>query len=134
MTHRQTRNEHQPICQTETSLAPACSYKREGVLAALAMLLGPETDYPTRARATRRLIRCGPEVLPIVLETLSNYPEITTPAWPWWPPQYEHASYVLSRLSQRAQVPLEALLQYPTITQPPGPVLWTSVIEAANLR
>jgi HEAT repeat protein len=68
----------------------------------------------------------------MVLATLSNYPEITTPPWPWWPPQYEHTSYLLSHLSQSAQVPLETLLQYPTLSQPPGPVLWTSVIEAAN--
>src|SRR5262249_8844805 len=41
-------------------------------------------------------------------------------------------SYLLSQLSRSAQVPLETLLQYPTMSQPPGPVLWTGVIEAAD--
>ncbi len=132
MTRKHTRYIQQSLYQTETSLSAYCTYNREGILAALALLLGPETDYPVRVRAARRLIRCGPEVLPMVLATLSNYPEITTPPWPWWPPQYEHTSYLLSQLSQSAQVPLETLLQYPTVSQPPGPVLWTSVIEAAN--
>ncbi len=132
MARKHTRYIQQSLYQTEPSLPAYCTYNREAILAALALLLGPETDYPVRVRAARRLIRCGPEVLPIVLATLSNYPEITTPPWPWWPPQYEHTSYLLSQLSQSAQVPLETLLQYPTMSQQPGPVLWTSVIEAAN--
>src|SRR6266567_2561795 len=115
MTRKHTRYIQQSLYQTETSLSAYCTYNREGILAALALLLGPETDYPVRVRAARRLIRCGPEVLPMVLATLSNYPEITTPPWPWWPPQYEHTSYLLSQLSQSAQVPLETLLQYPSV-------------------
>ena len=132
MSRKHTRNIQQFLYQNETSLPAYRTYNREAILAALALLLGPETDYPVRVRATERLIQCGPAVLPIVLATLDIYPEITTPPWPWWPPQYEHISYLLSQLSQSAQVPLETLLQYPTMSQPPGPVLWTSVIEAAD--
>ena len=105
----------------------------ENIRAALALLLGPETDYATRVRATRRLARRGPVLLPMVLATLSTYPEITTPAWPWWPPQYEHSSRLLLYLSQRAQLQLEDLLHHAAVPQPAGPVLWTSVIEAASL-
>ncbi|MDQ2884552.1 MAG: HEAT repeat domain-containing protein [Chloroflexota bacterium] len=105
----------------------------ENIRAALALLLGPETDYATRVRATRRLARRGPVLLPVVLTTLSTYPEITTPAWPWWPPQYEHSSRLLLYLSQQAQLQLEDLLHHAAVPQPAGPVLWTSVIEAASL-
>jgi HEAT repeat protein len=106
----------------------------ETVHAALALLLGPETDYHMRVRATRRLAKQGPLILPLLLTTLSNYPEITTPAWPWWPPQYEHSSRLLIHLSRQAQIGLAELLQHPTVTQPVGPVLWISVIEAAALQ
>lgn len=105
----------------------------ENVRAALALLLGPETDYTTRVHATRRLARKGVALLPTVLATLSTCPEITTPPWPWWPPQYEHCSRLLLYLSQRAQLQLEDLLYHAAVPQPAGPVLWTSVIEAANL-
>jgi HEAT repeat protein len=105
----------------------------ENIRAALALLLGPETDYATRVRATRRLARKGAALLPMVLTTLSTYPEITTPAWPWWPPQYEHCSRLLLYLSQHAQLQLADLLQHPAVPQPAGPVLWISVIEAASL-
>ncbi|MBV9713198.1 MAG: HEAT repeat domain-containing protein, partial [Ktedonobacteraceae bacterium] len=100
--------------------------------AALALLLGPETEYHMRVRAARRLARQGTEVLPILLKTLSTYPEITSPAWPWWPPQYEHCSRLLIYLSQRAQLGLEDLLHHPA-SQPAGPVLWASVMEATGL-
>lgn len=107
--------------------------RQESSRAALALLLGPETNYHLRVRATRRLARQGPSILPILLTTLSNYPEITSPAWPWWPPQYEHCSRLLIHFSQRTQMRLDAMLQHPALIQPAGPVLWTSVIEAAGL-
>lgn len=107
--------------------------QRESIQAALALLLGPETEYQTRIRATRRLIKQGSAILPLILSTLSNYPEITTPAWPWWPPQYEHTSRLLFHLSQRAQLNLTELLQHPTLDNTAGPVLWTSIIEATNV-
>lgn len=107
--------------------------RQESSRAALALLLGPETNYHLRVRATRRLARQGPSILPILLTTLSNYPEITSPSWPWWPPQYEHCSRLLVHFSQRTQMRLDAMLQHPVLTQPAGPVLWTSVIEAAGL-
>ena len=106
---------------------------KESMLAALALMLGPETNYATRVRAARRLARQGPVLLPLLLRTLNTYPEITSPPWPWWPPQYEHIARLLSYLSQSVQLPISALLEHPALTQPRGPVLWTSVIEAAGL-
>ncbi|GCF07686.1 HEAT repeat domain-containing protein [Dictyobacter arantiisoli] len=106
--------------------------QRESIQAALAMLLGPETEYQARIRATRRLAKQGPTILPLVLATLSHYPEITTPAWPWWPPQYEHTSRLLLQLSQHAHINLEEMLQHPGLEDVPGPVLWTSLMEAAG--
>lgn len=105
----------------------------ECLRAALALLLGPETEYHIRVRAARKLARQGPEILPMLLKTLSTYPEITSPPWPWWPPQYEHCSRLLIYLSQQAQLGLEDLLCSPTLSQPVGPVLWASVMEAASL-
>ena len=107
--------------------------QREHIQAALALLLGPETEYTMRVRATRRLAKQGPAILPLYLATLSNYPEITAPAWPWWPPQYEHCSRLLLHLCQQAQLSLAEVLLHPVITQPAGPVLWTSVMEAAAI-
>src|SRR5437660_9394948 len=85
---------------------------QEHIRTALALLLGPETEYALRIRASQRLARQGTDLLPLLLTTLNNYPEITSPPWPWWPPQYEHLSRLLLLLSQRAQVPLETLLQH----------------------
>jgi len=112
---------------------PGRIVNQEHIRTAMALLLGPETEYALRIRASQRLARQGPPLLPLLLTTLNNYPEITSPPWPWWPPQYEHLSRLLLLLSQRAQIPLEALLQHPALSQPAGPVLWTSVIEAAGL-
>lgn len=109
------------------------SVHRENIQAALALLLGPETDYVVRARATRRLTRQEPTILPILLATLSNYPEITTPAWPWSPPQYEHCSRLLAHFSQQTQIQLAHMLRHATTPQPAGPVLWVSIIEAIML-
>src|SRR5712692_5143886 len=109
------------------------AHDQEGSLVALALLLGPETEYQARVRATQLLTNQGPTVLPLLLTTLSTHPEITTPPWPWWPPQYEHCSRLLLHLADNAQLSLEALLQHPSIQQSPGPVLWASVIEAAGL-
>lgn len=107
--------------------------QRESIQAALALLLGPETEYRVRVRATRRLAKQGATSLPLVLTTLSNYPEITIPAWPWWPPQYEHTSHLILHFSQRESISLASLLHHPVLTTAAGPVLWISVIEAANL-
>ncbi|GER86218.1 hypothetical protein KDW_03800 [Dictyobacter vulcani] len=106
--------------------------QQESIQAALALLLGPQTEYRTRLRATRRLVKQGPAILPLVLSTFSNYPEITKPAWPWWPPQYEHTSRLLLHLSQKVQIPLADLLHHPILSDTPGPVLWTNVMEAAS--
>lgn len=105
---------------------------KENQQAALALLLGPETETHLRIRAMRRLARRGLAVFPLVLTTLNNYPEITTPAWPWWPPQYKYSSRLLSHLAQKAQIALADLLAHPVLTQPAGPVLWISVIEAIS--
>jgi HEAT repeat protein len=107
--------------------------QRESIQASLALLLGPETEYRMRVRATRRLAKQGAAILPLVLTTLSNYPEIITPAWPWWPPQYEHTSHLLLHFSQRDGINLSDLLRHPAIDATAGPVLWISIIEAANL-
>ena len=106
---------------------------RESTLAALALLLGPETDETIRRRAVRRLAKEERTSLPLILITLNQYPEITTPSWPWWPPQYEHCSRLLVQLGQHAHLSLETLLQHPVLTQPIGPVLWISAIEATRL-
>lgn len=113
---------------------PYPKQNQEHVLVALALLLGPETSYPMRLRAARRLARQGPSILPLVLTTLHTYPEIISPPWPHWPAQYEHCSRLLLHLCRSTGLSLEALLQHPTISQPAGPVLWTSIIEAANLQ
>ncbi|GLV56630.1 hypothetical protein KDH_34690 [Dictyobacter sp. S3.2.2.5] len=107
--------------------------QQESIQAALALLLGPKTEYRTRLRATRRLAKQGPTILPLVLSTFSNYPEITRPEWPWWPPQYEHTSRLLLQLSQYEKMPLGDLLRHPILGDAPGPVLWTSIMEAAGL-
>ncbi|HET8841938.1 MAG TPA: hypothetical protein VFN35_10760 [Ktedonobacteraceae bacterium] len=108
-------------------------HEREQLLAAIALLLGPETDYQKRLYASRCLAQEGPEILPLLLSALQAYPEITLPSWPWWPPQYEQISRLLLRLSQQARIPLHELLHYPILSQPPGPVLWTSVIDTTRL-
>ncbi len=107
--------------------------RQESIQVALALLLGPETDYQIRTRATRRLTKQGLAILPSLLTTLNNYPEITTPPWPWWPPQYEHISRLLLSLIQYEQLHLEDLLHHPVLEQPIGPVLWISVLETTNL-
>src|SRR5712692_2217549 len=96
------------------------THHQESILAAMALLLGPETDYHVRVRATQRLARQGPAVLPVLLATLSNYPEITSPPWPWWPPQYEHCSRLLIALSDPTQIGIEDLLRHPALEQCAG--------------
>lgn len=107
--------------------------QQEQVLAEIILLLGADTDYQKRIRASQRLARAGPDILPLLLHTLHTYPEIHAPAWPWWPPQYEQISRLLIQSSQQARLSLEDLLNAPYLSQPPGPVLWTSVMEAAGL-
>lgn len=107
--------------------------RQEHICVALTLLLGPETDQDLRIRATRRLARQGLSILPQVLTTLSSCPEITTPTWPAWPPQYKYCSHLLLYLCRKGQLRLEELLQHPSLHQSPGPVLWISVIEATEL-
>ncbi len=107
--------------------------QREHVLAAIALLLGPDTDYAKRTRAAQHLAKAGSDILPLLLRTLHTAPAIVTPPWPWWPPQYEQISRLLVQLCQHAHLSLEQVLHAPGLTQPPGPVLWTSVVEAAGL-
>jgi HEAT repeat protein len=114
---------------TTSSLSPS---QQESIQAALALLIGSETEYHMRTRAARRLARQGPAILPILLTTLNSHPEITTPAWPWWPPQYEQCSHLLAHLGQQAHIQLTDIPNLPTVTQPIGPVLWISIIEAMS--
>src|ERR1019366_9180941 len=132
MRERPDKQQPDPKKNREDYLLPEPPYG-ECTQAALALLLGPETEYPLRVRASRRLARQGTEALPALLKALSTYPEITAPPWPWWPPQYEHCSRLLIGLSQQAQLGLEELLQHPSLTQPAGPVLWASIMEATGL-
>src|SRR5437879_1476132 len=94
----------------------------EQILAAIVLLLGPDTDYYKRVRAAQRLARFGADVLPLLLQTLHTHPEIVTPAWPWWPPQYEQVGRLLIQLSQDARLSLTDLLHFAHLPQPPGPV------------
>jgi HEAT repeat protein len=131
--HTEHTNSEQHLVSSEAPLAPAYTChpgSRESTLAALALLLGPETNEAIRERAARRLAREGRTALPLILTTLNQYPEITTPLWPLWPPQYEHCAHLLVRLSQFAHLSPETLLHHPALTQPVGPVLWISAIEA----
>ena len=113
---------------------PYSTARQERTFKALTLLLGPETAYATRLRATRYLARQGSAVLPLLLSTLHHYPELISPPWPAWPPQYEQCSRLLIHLCQNADLSLDALLQHPAISQPAGPVLWTSVIEAVDAQ
>ncbi|HLX40937.1 MAG TPA: HEAT repeat domain-containing protein [Ktedonobacteraceae bacterium] len=136
------RNEHNNTDQSFASMPDKAPFtvphlyhlgSRESTLAALALLLGPETEGAIRKRAAHKLANQGLTSLPLILTTLNQYPEITTPSWPLWPPQFEPCSYLLARLCQQAHYSLETLLQHPVLTQPVGPVLWISVIEATHL-
>lgn len=120
---------HRKPEEPSSALQPA---REDRILAAIALLLESDTDYYKRMRASQRLARIGLDVLPLLLHTLHTYPEIVTPAWPWWPPQYEQISRLLIQLSQCAHLSLEDLLHTFCLPQPPGPVLWTSVLEAAG--
>jgi HEAT repeat protein len=106
--------------------------QKETIQAALALILGPDTAPRLRTRAVRKLACQGPDILPLFLGTLNNYPEITTPAWPWWPPQYEYCSHLLVHLCQEAHIHPATLLEHPTVQQPIGPVLWISILEASK--
>lgn len=126
----------QPTSQSSPTTVEAVHlqpHQIESTRAALALLLGPETDYALRVRAARKVAKQGPAILPLLLTTLSSYPEITSPAWPWWPPQYEHCSRLLLHFSHKLDIPLEEFLHHSALMQTAGPVLWISVIEAAAL-
>jgi len=110
-----------------------CPQQREQILAAIVLLLGSETGYRKRLQACQFLADSGSTVLPFLLPMLHHHPAITTPAWPWWPPQYEQIGRLLLQLSQAAGISLDDLLQAPYLTRPPGPVLWTGVMEAVRL-
>jgi HEAT repeat protein len=109
--------------------------RQESVLGALALLLGTETEETTRIRAVRRLARAGTEEtnLLLLLRALNEHPEITSPPWPWEPPQYAHCGRLLYLLSRNMQLPLDTFLFHPSLSQPTGPMLWVSVIEAVSL-
>jgi len=126
-----THTRHKPCIEVHP---PYSTLRQERTFKALTLLLGPETAYTTRLRAEKHLARLGAAVLPLLITTLHHYPEITSPPWPSWPPQYEHCSRLLIHLCKEAPIPLEALLEHPAITLPIGPVLWTSIIEAADLH
>lgn len=132
-THVTKRPRHQSCIEIEGH-PPYSTPKQERTFKALTLLLGPETAYTTRLRAEHYLARLGAAVLPLLVTTLHHYPEITSPPWPSWPPQYEHCSRLLLHLCKEGHIPLEALLEHPTITLPIGPVLWTSSIEAADIH
>ncbi len=103
----------------------------ESILSALALLLGPETLYNQRVQASQRLAKHAHASLPLIISTLSQYPEITSPGWPFSPPQYEPLSKLLVHLADNHHLSLEALFE---MAQPPGPVLWIGIIEASGLR
>lgn len=107
-------------------------HTQERILASLALLLGRETDEDIRGRAVRRIAKQGAQLLPEVLTTLNSYPEITSPPWPWWPPQYKYCARLLLHFCRVVQMQPDALLHHPTVSQPVGPVLWISAIEAAE--
>jgi HEAT repeat protein len=129
----QEQQSHQYMPPPDSTSTLSYHPHQESTCVALALLLSPDTEYATRARAVRRLARQGPAVLPLFLVTLSNTPEITSPEWPWWPPQYEHCGRLLLHLCQKAHLRLDEVLQHPALPSPAGPVLWVCVIEAANL-
>jgi HEAT repeat protein len=106
--------------------------QKETIQAALALVLGSDTAHHLRVRAAQKLARQGLDILPLLLSTLNKYPEITMPAWPWWPPQYEHCGRLLHHLCKEAQIEPAELLQHPVVQQPVGPVLWISILEAAE--
>ena len=109
-------------------------HQPEDILSALAVILGPDTDYTQRVRATKRLARYGPAAIPQIITTLNNYPEIPLTAWPFSPPQYEQVGHLLQHLSKQATIPATAFLEAPLLEEAPGPVLWASVLEAIGLE
>ena len=106
--------------------------QKETIQAAMALVLGSDTAQHLRVRAAQKLARQGLAILPLLLNTLNKYPEITMPAWPWWPPQYEQCSRLLHHLCKEAQLEPTELLQHPAVQQPIGPVLWISILEATE--
>lgn len=133
-TNKQRLSTRVPVEQSNTLPFPYSTARQERTLKALTLVLGPETAYATRSRAARYLARQGSAILPLLLSTLHHYPELTSPPWPGWPPQYEQCSRLLIHLCQDAHLSLAALLQHAAISQPAGPVLWTSVIEAVDVQ
>lgn len=125
------KNSNEEWGKIAASLHPV--QQKEHILAAIVLLLGSDTAYQKRLQASQRLAKMGPDVLPLLLQTLHLSPEITPSSWPWRPLQYEHVSRLLIHLSQQAHLSLTELLSSGSLTGPPGPVLWTSVIEAAGL-
>lgn len=110
------------------------NHQQESIQAALARLLGPETSQRVRMRSVRRLVKQGPAALPCILTTLNLYPEICTPTWPDWPPQYSYCGRLLHQFSLLTSLSLQELLQHPTLHSQAGPVLWTGIIEAIELQ
>jgi HEAT repeat protein len=108
-------------------------FHQEHFQTSLVLLLGPETDETIRQRIVRQLVRQGTTILPPLLTILSTYPEITTPAWPEWSPQYIYCGQLLAHLRRKASISLSEMLHHPSVIEPAGPVLWISVIEATRL-
>jgi HEAT repeat protein len=108
-------------------------HTQERLPVSLALLLGSESDDDIRARAVRRLTRQGVQLLPLVLTTLNAYPEITSPGWPLWPPQYKFCARLLLHYCRETHTLPDKLLHHPVVCEPIGPVLWISAIEAAEL-
>jgi len=106
--------------------------QKETIQAAMTLVLGSDTAQHLRVRAAQKLARLGLAILPLLLNTLNKYPEITIPAWPWWPPQYEHCSRLLQHLCKEAQMEPAELLEHPVVQKPIGPVLWISILEATE--
>ena len=106
--------------------------QQEHILAAIVLLIGPSTDEQRRQEAALWLEQGGSEALHLLLHTLHLCPEIAPEGWPWWPPQYAQIARLLLALSRQAGLSLTQLLHYSPLV-PPGPVLWTSVIEASGL-
>src|SRR5258708_265333 len=85
--------------------------KREEVLTALIVLLGPDTDAARRGRAASELAQRGSEILPMLLQTRQTHPLIYGAVWPGWPPQYEQLARLLVQLSLHGRLSLPELLR-----------------------
>ncbi len=131
--------DQEPLASSALSHANSrCSLRtyasEERTRAALMLLLGTETEHTTRMQAMQRLVRQGPTVLPLFLSLLHTMPEITTPSWPQWPPQYEYCSRLLYRLCRKSGLSLNDIMSHAIVQLHPGPVLWVTILEASKYK